>query len=210
MFDYYEELGMSRIELLERIQEKVSPSRFQHMLRVEKTAIDLAKRFAGNIYSASLAGILHDYAKDLSDEEFLQLIDKYHLDPELKSWGNAVWHGKVGFLKVKEDFGLDNNEVLHAIQVHTVGTEEMALLDKILFVADYIEPGRDFPGVDEARELAEESLDAAVAFEAMRTIEYLTNQHQPIYPQTLETYNAYLPGLFHYREKLSDHKKSRN
>ncbi|GAB2027206.1 bis(5'-nucleosyl)-tetraphosphatase (symmetrical) YqeK [Lactovum odontotermitis] len=195
MFDYYEELGMSRDELLAKIQTMVKPSRFRHMLSVEKTAAELAKRYMGNIYSASLAGLLHDYAKELTDADFLALIDKYQLDPELKNWSNAVWHGKVGFLKIKEDLGLNNAEILHAIEVHTVGAKELSLLDKIIYVADYIEPGRDFPGVNEARELADESLDKAVAFETLRTIGYLAERHQPIYPQTLETYNSYIGSL---------------
>jgi predicted HD superfamily hydrolase involved in NAD metabolism len=195
MFEYYEEIGMSREALLAKVQARVKPSRFQHMLGVEQTAAALAKRYMGNIYSASLAGLLHDYAKELSDAEFLALIDKYQLDPDLKRWGNAVWHGKVGFLKVKEDFGLDNAEILHAIEVHTVGAKELSLLDKIIYVADYIEPGRDFPGVNEARELADVSLDMAVAFETVRTIEFLAAQHAPIYPQTLETYDSYIGKL---------------
>jgi predicted HD superfamily hydrolase involved in NAD metabolism len=194
-FDYYDEIGMSRAELLEKVQAKVKPTRFQHMLGVEKVAIELAKRYMGNIYSASLAGLLHDYAKEVSDEDFLELIDSYQLDPDLKNWGNAVWHGKVGFLKVKEDFGLDNAEILHAIEVHTVGAKELSLLDKIIYVADYIEENRDFPGVEEARELAKKSLDKTVAYETRETLKYLAERNLRIYPQTLETYNAYIGAL---------------
>ncbi|MGZ7246658.1 bis(5'-nucleosyl)-tetraphosphatase (symmetrical) YqeK, partial [Streptococcus pyogenes] len=75
--------------------------------------------------------------------------------------------------KIAEDFGLEDEEILQAIQRHTVGAREMSLLDKVLYVADYIEPNRDFPGVDEARRIAKESLDKAVAFEAAQTISYL-------------------------------------
>ncbi|HEY0222756.1 bis(5'-nucleosyl)-tetraphosphatase (symmetrical) YqeK [Lactovum miscens] len=195
MFDNYDEISMSRTELLEKIQTQVKPSRFKHMLGVEKMATELAERYMGNIYSASLAGLLHDYAKEASTKEFLRLIDKYQLDPDLKKWGNAVWHGKVGFLKVKEDLGLDNEEILHAIEVHTVGAKEMSLLDKIVYVADYIEEGRDFSGVDKARQLAKKSLDIAVAYETRETIIYLADHNLPIYPQTLETYNSYIGAL---------------
>ncbi|MDR0298861.1 MAG: bis(5'-nucleosyl)-tetraphosphatase (symmetrical) YqeK [Streptococcaceae bacterium] len=195
MFDYYDEMGMSRAELLEKIQTMVKPARFEHMLGVEKAAVELAKRYMGNIYSASLAGLLHDYAKEVSDTDFIKLIETYQLDPDLKNWGNAVWHGKVGFLKVKEDLGLDNAEILRAIQVHTVGAREMALLDKIIYVADYIEDGRDFLGVDEARELAKVSLDKAVAYETRETVKYLAARNLPIYPDTIATYNAYIKVL---------------
>lgn len=186
---------MSREELLGRIQSQVKASRFKHMLGVEKAAAELAARFGGDIYQASLAGLLHDYAKEVSTEEFFRLIENYRLDSDLKKWGNAVWHGKVGFLKIKEDLGLNDEEILHAIEVHTVGDKAMSLLDKIVYVADYIEEGRDFPGVEKARQLAELSLDKALAYETRETMIYLAKHNLPIYPQTLETYNSYIAAL---------------
>ena len=195
MFDYYDELGLTREELLTKIRSQVKEKRYQHMLRVEKAAIELAKRYSGNIYSASLAGLLHDYAKELSDDDFLTLIDKHKLDPELKNWGNPVWHGLVGWIKVRDDFDCHNAEILRAIEVHTVGARELSKLDMIVYVADYIEEGRDFPGVDKARKVAKESLEKAVAFETLHNVEHLTEHCLPIYPQTIETYNAYIGYL---------------
>ena len=135
--------------------------------------------------------------KKLSDEEFLALIDKYALDPALKDWGNNVWHGMVGIYKIQEDLGLTDPEILRAIEVHTVGSAQMSDLDKVVYVADYIEPNRDFPGVEQAREIAHVSLNQAVAYETAHTVEHLAHKGLPIYPQTLETYNAYV----HYLEK---------
>ena len=90
---------------------------------------------------------------------------------------------------------LSDAEILHSIETHTVGSKEMSLMDKIIYVADYIEDGRDFPGVDEAREIATSSLDRAVAYETARTVAFLAQKAHPIYPQTIETYNAYISYL---------------
>lgn len=110
----------------------------------------------------------------------------------MKDWGNNVWHGMVGIYKIQEDLGLTDPEILRAIEVHTVGSAQMSDLDKVVYVADYIEPNRNFPGVERAREIAHVSLNRAVAYETARTVEYLAHQGLPIYPQTLETYNAYV------------------
>ena len=77
--------------------------------------------------------------KNMSDQEFLNLIDRYQLDPDLKNWGNNVWHGMVGIYKIQEDLDLKDPEILRAIEIHTVGAGQMTDLDKVIYVADYIE-----------------------------------------------------------------------
>ena len=185
-------VGITRDQLLVKMQQLLPEKRLKHCLGVEQTAIELAERFGVDREKAGLAGLLHDYAKKLSDEEFLALIDKYDLAPKLKDWGNNVWHGLVGVYKIREDLGLSDPEILRSIEIHTVGSAQMSDLDKVVYVADYIEPNRDFPGVEEAREIARISLNRAVAYETARTVEYLAHQGLLIYPQTLETYNAYV------------------
>ena len=181
--------------LLEKMTKRLSQKRLAHCLRVEEAAKELAERFGENPERAGLAGLLHDYAKELSDHEFLSLIDRYELNPEWKYWGNNVWHGLVGAYLVKEDLSLQDNEIFSAIQYHTVGRDKMTRLEMIVYVADYIESGRHFPGVDKARELAKLSLPATVAYETAHTLAFLAQEGLPIFPQTLETYNAYCPYL---------------
>ncbi|MFA9414081.1 bis(5'-nucleosyl)-tetraphosphatase (symmetrical) YqeK [Streptococcus sp. E29BA] len=188
-------ISLSREALLRVIAEQMSEKRFRHVLGVERIALELADRYACDPVKASLAALLHDYAKEQPDSVFLDLIDRYQLNPTLKTWGNNVWHGLVGRYLITEQFGLTDEEILTAIARHTVGASDMTLLDKVIYVADYIEPGRDFPGVETARQLAAEDLDKAVAYETARTIEHLTYKGLPIYPQTLETYNAYVRYL---------------
>lgn len=90
---------------------------------------------------------------------------------------------------------LKNTEILRAIEIHTVGSGLMTMLDKIVYVADYIEENRDFDGVEKARKIANQSLDAAVAYETAHTVEFLAHKQVPIFPQTIETYNAYISAL---------------
>lgn len=195
MYQDYIGFGYDRDGLLSLMASRLSQKRFQHCLGVEKSAMTLARQNGYDPEKAGLAGLLHDYAKELSDEEFLALIDKYGLDPDLKNWGNNIWHGKVGIYKIQEDLGVTDSEILSAIENHTTGSKDMSVLAKIVYVADYIEDNRHFPGVEEARQLAEVSLDKAVAYETAHTIEHLAHQAVPIYPQTIETYNAYVSYL---------------
>ena len=192
---YESYISMGREALLAKMETVMSEKRLRHCLGVEKAARELAERFDLDPEKAGLAGLLHDYAKKVSDEEFLGLIDKYRLDPDLKNWGNNVWHGIVGIYKIQEELGIEDTEILRAIEVHTVGSSTMSELDKVVYVADYIEHNRDFPGVDKARELAQRSLNLAVAYETARTVEHLAHKGIPIYPQTLETYNAFVGYL---------------
>ena len=192
---YQDYINCSREALLERMAELLPEKRLTHCLGVERAAIELAKRFGVDAEKAGLAGLLHDYAKKLSDQEFLDLIDRYQLNSDLKNWGNNVWHGMVGIYKIQEDLGIEDAEILRAIEIHTVGSSTMSELDKVVYVADYIEHNRDFPGVDKARELAQRSLNQAVAYETARTVEHLAHKGIPIYPQTLETYNAFVGYL---------------
>ena len=192
---YESYISMGRQALLAKMETVMPEKRLRHCLGVEKAARELAERFGLDVEKAGLAGLLHDYAKKVSDEEFLALIDKYQLDSDLKNWGNNVWHGMVGIYKIQEDLGVKDPEILRAIEIHTVGSSAMSELDKVVYVADYIEHNRDFPGVDKARELAQQSLDLAVAYETARTVEHLARKGMPIYPQTLETYNAFVGYL---------------
>ncbi|OFI48949.1 HD domain-containing protein [Floricoccus tropicus] len=195
MSKYYPELGLTREKLLKKVKAQMSKKRYEHVLAVEEQAIKLAKIHGVDEYKAGLAGLLHDYAKELPAEEFKRLIKKYDLDKDLLNWGNNVWHGMVGIYKIQEDLGLKDKEILHAIKVHTVGCKKMSDLDKVVYVADYIEPHRDFPGVYKARCLAKKDLNEAVAYETRGTVKHLIDREIKIYPQTLETYNYYIDYL---------------
>ncbi|WP_368263879.1 bis(5'-nucleosyl)-tetraphosphatase (symmetrical) YqeK [Enterococcus innesii] len=185
--------------LLQKVQMQMSQKRFEHVLGVEKTAVALAEKYGASPVKASIAALTHDYAKERNDEEFQLVIRRDGFDLDLLNWNNAIWHGLVGADFVQRELEIDDEEILQAIRLHTTGAAKMSLLDKIIYVADYIEPGRTFPGVVEAREIAMIDLDAAVAYETKHTLLHLIETEAVIYPKTIETYNFWVAK---YRREL--------
>ena len=112
-------------------------------------------------------------------------------------YGNAIWHGVVGAYFIERDLGIHDETILNAVRRHTIGAPEMTVIDQILFVADFIEPGRDFPGVAQARETAFADLAAGVRFEILNTLTFLIEGQKKIYPKTIDTYNAWVPTQAH-------------
>ncbi|MDA9472401.1 bis(5'-nucleosyl)-tetraphosphatase (symmetrical) YqeK [Enterococcus sp. 5H] len=186
--------AFKREELMQEVQMHMSERRFQHVLGVEEMAVALAAKYGASEEKASIAALTHDYAKERPDEEFELIIQRDGYDLDLLNYGNAIWHGLIGASMVQRELGIDDEEILEAIRLHTTGAKKMSLLDKIIYVADYIEPGRNFPGVKEARELALIDLDEAVAYETKHTLQHLIEQEQQIYPKTIETYNYWVAG----------------
>ena len=175
--------------------ELLPEKRLTHCLGVERAAIELAQRFGVDTEKAGLAGLLHDYAKKLSDQEFLGLINRYQLDPDLKNWGNNVWHGMVGIYKIQEDLGLHDPKILRAIEIHTVGADQMTDLDKVIYVADYIEHNRAFQELMWRVRLQVYHLIRQWPTKQLVPVEHLSSSGISIYPQTLETYNAFVHYL---------------
>lgn len=182
----------TREDLINAVKEKVSEKRFKHILGVEQAALTLAKANDVDLEKASVAALVHDYAKECSAEEFKRIIKEKQLDPDLVNWNNFIWHGVIGAEIIKDELQITDDEILNAIRRHTVGAPEMTKLDKVIYVADYIEAGRDFPGVVEAREVAKKDLDEAVKYETKHTLMYLMSNNKTIYPAAILTYNAYV------------------
>ncbi len=183
----------TRQDLLDRIETQLKPKRFKHVQRVEATAIELARENGVDVEKASIAGLTHDYAKQRPDEDFIQAIHDYRLNPGLLDYGNAIWHGVVGAELVKRELGITDEDILNAIRHHTTGAVYMTPLEQIVYMADYIEPARDFPGVEEARQITHHDLATGVAFQAKHTLAYLVDKDKPVYPKSIDTYNAWVP-----------------
>lgn len=182
----------ARENLMQAVQMRMSERRFQHVLGVEEAAVALAARFGASEDKASIAALTHDYAKERPDDEMIMIIKEAGFDPELLEYGNPIWHGVVGAYLVEKELGITDPEILQAIRLHTTGAAEMSTLDKIIYVADYIEPGRRFPGVEDARAVTLVDLDEAVAFETKHTLAHLIEMETLVYPKTLETYNRWV------------------
>ena len=182
----------SREELITEVKKRLSTKRFEHVLRVEQIALELAEKYEVHLEKVSIAALLHDVAKDEPDTEMMDLVISENLDLDLLQYGSAIWHAATGTVKAIRDFNIEDEEILNAINYHTVGAPEMSLVEQVVFIADYIEPGRDFEGVEEARKLAEQSLEKALKFKLKETIIDLVHRKRKIYPRIIDSYNAWV------------------
>lgn len=182
----------SRTELVAVLRDQLSQHRFEHVLRVEQTAIKLAQQNNVNLEKASIAGLVHDYAKQRPDQDFINVIKDKQMNPELLNYGNAIWHGIVGAELIKTELGIWDEDILNAVRHHTTGATIMSKLEQVIYMADYIEPGRNFAGVQQARQVTNQSLQAGVSFQTKQTLQYLIGQNKAIYPKTIATYNAWV------------------
>lgn len=184
--------SMTREELIEEVETRLSKKRFNHVLRVEETALELAEQYDVNPEKVSIAALLHDVAKEEPDNEMRDLVISENLDLDLLQYGNQIWHAPVGAVQAKRDFEITDEEIINAIIFHTVGSPEMTAVEKVIFVADYIEPGRDFEEAIEARKLAEKSLEEVIQYKLKSTIIDLIEQNKKIYPKAIDSYNAWI------------------
>ncbi|MCO6528007.1 MAG: bis(5'-nucleosyl)-tetraphosphatase (symmetrical) YqeK [Lactobacillus sp.] len=182
---------LSSNEIITKEKNNMDQSRFNHCVRVSETARKLAKLNHYDENKAALTGFIHDYAKQVPADEFRKVIKEQQMDHDLLNWGPAIWHGMVGAYFVQRDLKIIDMEILNAIKRHTTADVEMTLLDKIVFMADYIEPGRTFAGVEEAQEVTCNNLDSGVAYQLAHTLEFLIKKRDKIYPRTLDAYNVW-------------------
>ncbi|WP_407372404.1 bis(5'-nucleosyl)-tetraphosphatase (symmetrical) YqeK [Carnobacterium sp.] len=183
---------LTRSELIQAVQSQMSQKRFQHVLGVEQTAVQLAEKYGASTEAASIAALTHDYAKERSDKEMHDLIYREQFDLELLEYGSNIWHGPLGAFLVEHELGISDSDILNAIKHHTIGAEEMTVLEQVIYVADYIEPGRNFPSVEKARKIAAENLQEAVQYETKQTLQHLIEKNRKIYPKTIATYNKWV------------------
>lgn len=171
------------------IQQQLSKKRYEHTLRVAEVAIKLAKTYDVQADKAELAALCHDLAKEFPAERLKRIIQESDLPKDLLNFHQELWHGPAASIMIKEDFGIDDEEIMSAIRYHTTGKANMSSLDLIIYVADYIEPGRGFSGLDEVRQIAYESLHHAGWMVSRNTIQYLMAKKATIYPDSFHAYN---------------------
>ena len=179
-------------EILQVVKEKMPEKRYIHTLGVRDTAVILAKRYGANIDAAITAAIIHDIAKYADLQWMRQIVRDHALDPALLPWGKEILHGPIGAVIGKEQFGIEDGDILNAMRYHTTGRVNMSKLEKIIYVADMIEPNRQFEGVERLRKLAEENLDKAMKACVTHTISFLVATEQRIYPLSIECYNDFM------------------
>ena len=164
--------------------------RIPHVLGTEQEAIRLAERYGADVEKARVAALLHDCTKKLDMEEQLALCRRYGIQlDELEQKALKLLHAKTGAAIARDVFGVDD-EIYRAIWWHTTGHAHMTLLEKIIYLADYIEPSRDFPGVDKLRSVCYKDLDEGLLLGLEMTIEEMTSMGNPVHHATIEARDA--------------------
>ena len=182
------------LKKLTKEMEKVQDSkRFVHTLGVEFTAAALAMRYGEDVERAQVAGLLHDCAKCMGNDKLLSACEKHHIPvSDIEKRNPYLLHAKVGSYLAKKEYKVEDPGILSAILYHTTGHPDMTLLEKIIFTADYIEPGRkQAPNLTEIRRMAFEDLDEAVKKILEDTLDYLRSGDGEMDPMTEETYLYY-------------------
>jgi predicted HD superfamily hydrolase involved in NAD metabolism len=159
--------------------------RWTHVEGVMATSVSLAERYGADPVKADLAALLHDLAKFWPIERQEAVMLEHELNPELLEYDKQLLHSEVAAFVAEHEYGIDDPEVLDAIRYHTSGRVGMTLLDKIVCLADYMEPGRNFPGVERIRELAEHNLEQALVAGFDSTISFLIEKKKIIFPLTV-------------------------
>ena len=185
---------MDRSEMIKKLKPKITEKRFVHSIGVEYTAASMAFVYGASVEKARIAGILHDNAKCIPTDEKLRKAEKFGL-PISKSERKSpdLLHGKLGAYYARTKFDVTDEEILSAITWHTTGHPCMTLLDKIIFVADYIEPNRKMiKELPEIRHEAMTDIDKAVMHILKNTLGYLETKNDSIDEMSRETYEYYL------------------
>lgn len=183
---------MQRNELIEAVKSGMPARRWSHTLGVMETAVRLAERYGADPARAELAAILHDAAKAWPIDEQRRFVMEHGLAQDELDYDPELLHAPIAAYLAETRYGITDREVLDAIRYHTTGRERMTLLEKVVCLADYIEPGRDFPGVHEIRRLAESNLEGALVAGFDGTISFLLARRKKIFPLTVAARNRLL------------------
>lgn len=178
------------------VESKLDPERLNHSFGVSRAARSLALRYGANADKAELAGLLHDVMKNAPKEEQKSIIERGgHKMTRVELANTKVWHAMAGEAFLRLEAGVDDEEILSAVKRHTTGAAGMSLLDKIVYIADFISEERCYPDVETVRALASESLEKAIIYTASYTIRDLASKGLPIHPDTVDCYNDILTDL---------------
>lgn len=178
-------------EYVELLRQRLKPKRFEHSLGVMETAAKLAEYYACDVEKARLTGLLHDVTKNCDEAEQLAMFKKYNIPCDeglMKS--KSIFHQITGAYFVKNELGIEDSEIFNGIRYHTTGRAAMTLFEKIIYVADFIEPNRDYDIVDELRSLAYENIDKTCFIGSQWCLEKNINKGYYIYKDTFEFYNS--------------------
>ena len=176
-----------------KLKKKLDEDRYEHTLGVRYICAALAMRYGYDMEKAQTAGLLHDCAKCVSDTKKIKLCQQNSISISKSEEDNPfLLHAKVGAYLAREKYGVAEEEILDAIAFHTTGRADMALLEKIVYIADYIEPHRNTaPNLEEIRTLAFQNIDQAMYVILRDTLDYLEKKGKGIDPMTQTAYEYF-------------------
>ena len=181
-----------------KLMTELDTERYEHTLGVMYTAASMAMRYDEDVEKALLAGLLHDCAKCISGENKIKLCNKYHLSvSEVEKKNPSLLHAKLGAFLAAKKYHIKDKDAINAIASHTTGCPNMTLLDKIIYIADYIEPGRkELPNMAEVRKLAFTDINECLYRILEDSLVYLNSKNISVDPMTEKTY-------LYYKNKLN-------
>lgn len=185
---------MEKSVMIEKLKDYLPEKRWTHSLNVARAAVKLSELVGCDSQKAEIAGILHDTAKYVKLADVGSYCEKYNIQlDEMEKKSTALSHSVLGYYIAKYEFDIEDEDILSAIRYHTTAKPGMNILEKIIYVADVIEVGRDYPGVDDLREVAYSGdLDRAVLMALDNAIMSVIRKKAPLHLRTIEARNYYL------------------
>lgn len=182
-------------EIKKILAMQLKPNRYRHSLGVMQTAAELAVRYGVSPMQAALAGLLHDCARIYEDSELIKRAREAGIAVDaIELAAPLLLHAPLGAALAASRFGITDEAVLQAIRLHTTGGQRMSVLSQILYLADMIEPNRDYSNVETLRSAAERDLNEALLLAFNQSIQYVIARGQLLHPHTIQARNALLLG----------------
>lgn len=184
-----------------KLKSVLSERRYNHSIGVMHTACELAHRYGADVNKAKIAGLLHDCAKEIDKEDMLRMCYEMEIPlDDVKRTQKGLLHADIGAELLKKEYGIYDEEIYNAVKCHTMGRSNMTKLDKIIYLSDYIEPGRKyFEGLDVLRELCREDLDLAMVYAIDLSIGFILAKGKTLHKQTIIT-REYFKNLLDNRK----------
>ena len=185
------------------IKEKLKESRYIHSLNVADSARELALLYGCDEEKAYTAGLLHDVMKNASAEEQLDVINKAAWQlTEAEKANDKLWHAIAGAAFMKTELGIDDDDLIEAVRYHTTARKNMSVLEKVIYVADFVSADRNYPEVDEVRQASRQSLEKAMMLGLEFCIQEIAKRRQILHPDSVDAYNEIILNNGNYPQEV--------
>lgn len=182
--------GWTDEKIITLIRSKLNADRFNHSLNVADSAKELALRYGADADKAYTAGLLHDVMKNASPEEQLGVLSEAGIElMPVERENKKLWHAMAGAAYVKFVMGIDDRDIIRAVRYHTTGRAGMSLLERVVYLADYISADRNYNGVEDMRRLCQADSDEAILYALTFGIPDLVSKGRVIHPDSIDLYN---------------------